>query len=126
MVVVRGATYRIERTAPACYAVVRLLDDTLVGTFRTVPTVRIESAKIELPVLREVVRAALRSARTSSVMNAVPAAKPAPAPSEALDATDSDGADAVAAKTEADESGAVPVARHGSHSSEPPPRSALA
>jgi hypothetical protein len=129
MVVVGGTTYRIERTAPSCYAVVRLLDDTLVGTFRTVPTVRVESAKIEIPVLREVVRAALRSARTSSVMHAVPM----PRTPVVDESSGVEGAVAAAApvgeaatKSEADESGAVSVVRGGSKSSQPPPHSALA
>ena len=37
MILVRGVTYRIERTAPHCYSVVRLLDAVEVGTFRTLP-----------------------------------------------------------------------------------------
>lgn len=76
MLQVRGITYRIERTEPHCYSVVRLLDDTEVGTFRTLPTMRIHSAQIELAVLRDIVRAALRSARTSAVMHVAPVFQP--------------------------------------------------
>ena len=76
MLQVRGITYRIERTEPHCYSVVRLLDDSEVGTFRTLPTMRIHSAQIELAVLRDIVRAALRSARTSAVMHVAPVFQP--------------------------------------------------
>jgi hypothetical protein len=76
MLQVGGVTYRIERTEPHCYAVVRLLDDAEVGTFRTLPTLRIRTAQIDLTLLRDIVRAALRSARTSAVMHAVPVFQP--------------------------------------------------
>ena len=76
MLQVRGVTYRIERTAPHRYSIVRLLDDVEVGTFRTLPTLRIHTAQIELGLLRDVVRAALRSARTSAVMHAAPVFQP--------------------------------------------------
>lgn len=76
MLQVKGVTYRIERTEPHCYTVVRLLDDAEVGTFRTIPTLRLGSAKIELSLLRDIVRAALRSARTSAVMHVAPVFQP--------------------------------------------------
>ena len=76
MLQVKGVTYRIERTEPHCYTVVRLLDDALVGTFRTIPTLRLGSANIELSLLRDIVRAALRSARTSAVMHVAPVFQP--------------------------------------------------
>lgn len=76
MLQVKGVTYRIERTEPHRYSVVRLLDDVEVGTFRTLPSLRIHTAQIELTVLRDVVRAALRSARTSAVMHVAPAFQP--------------------------------------------------
>src|SRR6188472_1137894 len=57
MLQVKGVTYRIERNEPHCYCVVRLLDDTEVGTFRTRPQLRISSAQIELTLLRDIVRA---------------------------------------------------------------------
>jgi hypothetical protein len=89
MLQVRGVTYRIERTAPHTYSIVRLLDDVEVGTFRTLPMLRIHSAQIELGLLRDVVRAALRSARTSAVMHAAPVFQPEPdnAPSAAPSST---------------------------------------
>lgn len=76
MLQVKGVTYRIERTEPHCYTVVRLLDDAEVGTFRTIPTLRLGSAKVELSLLRDIVRAALRSARTSAVMHVAPVFQP--------------------------------------------------
>jgi hypothetical protein len=76
MLQVKGVTYRIERTEPHCYSVVRLLDDIEVGTFRTLPTLRVHSAQIELTLLRDIVRAALRSARTSAVMHVAPVFQP--------------------------------------------------
>lgn len=76
MLQVKGVTYRIERTEPHCYAVVRLLDDAEVGTFRTLPTLRLGSAQIEVSLLRDIVRAALRSARTSAVMHVAPVFQP--------------------------------------------------
>lgn len=83
MVVVKGVTYRIERTEPHCYSVVRLLDDREVGTFRTLPTLRVHPVQIEVNDMRDVVRAALRSARTSSVMHVAPVYRPDDEPSDA-------------------------------------------
>ena len=80
----KGVTYRIERTEPHCYSVVRLLDDTEVGTFRTRPQLRITGAQIDLTLLRDVMRAALRSARTSAVMHAAPVYQPDPEEHPAL------------------------------------------
>ena len=76
MIQVGGVTYRIERNAPHNYSVVRLLDDLEVGTFRTLPSLRITAVSIELSLFRSVVRAALRSARTSAVMHAAPVCRP--------------------------------------------------
>lgn len=72
MIQVGGVTYRIERCSPHCYSVVRLLDDSEVGSFQTRPSLRITSLAIELATFRDVVRAAMRGARTSAVMHAVP------------------------------------------------------
>lgn len=71
-----GVTYRIERTAPHCYAVVRLLDDVAVGTFRTAPALRLHPQQVDDGVMRDIVKAALRSARTSAVMNVAPELPP--------------------------------------------------
>lgn len=80
MIQVGGVTYRIERTAPHSYSVVRLLDDVEVGAFRTLPSLRISALAIELTLFRAVVRAALRAARTSAVMHVAPVYAPDEAP----------------------------------------------
>ncbi|MDF3064894.1 MAG: hypothetical protein K0R38_495 [Polyangiaceae bacterium] len=72
MVQVRGVTYRVERLEPHYYAVVRVLDDTSVGTFWTLPVLRITPEGCDIGLFAEVARAALRFARTSGVMAAVP------------------------------------------------------
>jgi hypothetical protein len=76
MLQVNGVTYRIERTAPHCYCVVRLLDDVEVGTFCTAPSLRIHPKQVEADLLRDVVKAAMRSARTSAVMHVAPELPP--------------------------------------------------
>lgn len=76
MILVNGVTYRIERTAPHCYAVVRLLDDQAVGTFCTTPALRMHPKHIDETTMRDVVKAAMRSARTSVVMNVAPELPP--------------------------------------------------
>lgn len=76
MIQVGGTTYRIERTAPHRYCVVRLIDDRPIGTFATVPSLRIHPSGVELSVFRDVVRAALRAARTSAVWHAAPVCAP--------------------------------------------------
>jgi len=114
MLQVRGVTYRIDRTAAHEYSVVRLLDDAQVGTFRTLPALRIHPLCVEDQVLRDVVRAALRSARTSSVMHAVPVSPPNHSPER--DSSPSP-----------DSSGNVPaVTAACAPSSVPPPESASA
>lgn len=84
MIVVKGVTYRIDRTQPHRYSVVRLLDDREVGTFCTLPAVRMHPLEIEVNDLRDVVRAALRSARTSAVMHAAPVFEPDESPRETV------------------------------------------
>jgi hypothetical protein len=76
MIQVGGVTYRVERPEPHCYAVYRLLDDFMVGTFRTRPGLRIQSLECDVSLFRDIVRAALRSARTSAVMHAAPVYQP--------------------------------------------------
>jgi hypothetical protein len=89
MVQVGGVTYRIERSSPHCYSVVRLLDDTEVGTFQTRPSLRVTSFSVELTIFRDVIRAALRGARTSAVMHAAPVYVPPPPSEEAVRRTPS-------------------------------------
>lgn len=82
MVQVRGVTYRVERLEPHYYAVVRVLDDTALGTFWTLPVLRINPEGCDVDLFAEIARSALRFARTSGVMAAVPAPPPPePAPS---------------------------------------------
>lgn len=82
MVQVRGVTYRVERLAPHHYAVIRLLDDAPLGTFFTLPSLRILPRECEVDLFAEIARAALRFARTSGVMAAVQPPLPAePTPS---------------------------------------------
>ncbi len=81
MVQVRGVTYRVERVAPHHYEVVRLLDDTGVGAFRTVPGLRLDPQGCDVELFAEIARTALRFARTSGVLPATappPAAAPVP------------------------------------------------
>lgn len=108
MVVVEGVTYRIERNAPHHYSVVRLLDDLQVGTFCTLPALRVHPLQVEVSTLRDIVRAALKSARTSSVMHAAPVFQP----DDASSATTS--------------SSAPPPRAVRSPSSAPPPAPAMA
>jgi hypothetical protein len=67
MVLVDGATYRIVRTSRAHYDVVRISDDTLVGTFKSAPRVEVVSSTIEVGLLREIARVAIQGAKTSWV-----------------------------------------------------------
>jgi hypothetical protein len=71
------ATYRIERIAPATYAVVRISDDVRVGTFRTGKTIETKAQGIEQTLFDKLARAAIQTARTSWVKH------PAPAPPKA-------------------------------------------
>jgi hypothetical protein len=80
MIQVGGVTYRVERTEPHCYAVYRLLDDAELGTFRTLPSLRLHPINCDVNVFRDVVRAAMRSARTSAVMHAAPRFEPVEEP----------------------------------------------
>lgn len=73
MVQVRGVTYRVERLEPHYYAVVRVLDDAALGTFWTLPVLRLTPEGCDVDLFAEIARAALRFARTSGVMAAVPA-----------------------------------------------------
>ncbi len=72
MVQIRGVTYRIERLEPHYYSVVRLLDDVAIGTFRTLPGLRISPLACDVDLFTEIARASLRFGRTSGVMHAVP------------------------------------------------------
>ncbi|HEY3495537.1 MAG TPA: hypothetical protein VGK73_12660 [Polyangiaceae bacterium] len=73
MVQALGATYRVVRVAAGTYEVVRILDDTLVGTFQTVPHLAVLSTKLEVPVMHAIIRAAVHGAKTSWVGRLTPA-----------------------------------------------------
>jgi len=63
MVQVGGNTYRIVRLEPGHYAIIQILDDERVGTFRPSPHLQITSGDKDL-VLR-VARAAVQRGKTS-------------------------------------------------------------
>lgn len=67
MVQLAGITYRIVRVASGSYSVVRISDDTEVGTFTLAPALGIEATRIEPAVMREVARLAIHTAKTSYV-----------------------------------------------------------
>lgn len=73
------ATYRIERIAPATYAIVRISDDVRVGTFRTGKTIETRAQGIEQSLCDKLARAAIQTAKTSWVKH------PIPKPSKALE-----------------------------------------
>ena len=72
MVSLGAATYRIERIAPATYAVVRISDDVRVGTFRTGKTIETKAQGIDPVLFEKLARAAVQTARTSWVMHPSP------------------------------------------------------
>ncbi len=67
MVQVAGKTYRVIRLAQGLYEVVRILDDTRVGTFRCTPPVEIVAQGIEAGLMLEIARTAIQGAKTSWV-----------------------------------------------------------
>ena len=74
MVSLGAATYRIERIAPATYAVVRISDDVRVGTFRTGKTIETRAQGIDPGLFEKLARAAVQTARTSWVKHPRPKA----------------------------------------------------
>lgn len=67
MVLVEGATYRIVRTSRAHYDVVRISDDTLVGSFQSAPRLELTATLIDEQLLRDIARTAIQGAKTSWV-----------------------------------------------------------
>jgi hypothetical protein len=67
MVQVAGTTYRVVRVAQGSYEVVRILDDTRVGSFRSTPRVEIVAQSIDAALMLEIARAAIQGAKTSWV-----------------------------------------------------------
>ena len=76
MVQLAGVTYRIVRVALGSYSVVRISDDSDVGSFR-LPELAVEARTVEPALLRQVALLAIHTARTSSVSLPRPEA-PAP------------------------------------------------
>ncbi len=67
MVQVCGTTYRIVRLSRGQYNVVRILDDTRVGSFSSGPSISVTPASIDAALMREIVRVAIQGAKTSWV-----------------------------------------------------------
>ena len=67
MVQVGGTTYRIERLNSGAYHVVRIADDTRVGTFQSVPRLLVTSTHIEPALMHEIAQSAVRAGKTSWV-----------------------------------------------------------
>lgn len=65
MVQLEGLTYRIVRVAQGSYNVVRIHDDSDVGSFRTGPGLPIEPRQVAPAVLVQIARMAIQSAKTS-------------------------------------------------------------
>jgi hypothetical protein len=66
MVRVAGTTYRIVRVTRCQYDVVRILDDTLVGSFSSEPNLTVSSGP-QSELLREVARCAIQGGKTTWV-----------------------------------------------------------
>ena len=67
MVQVAGVTYRIVRVRAREYEVVRVLDDTRIGTFSLATAPAFSAEENALDIVKSVARAALQGARTSWV-----------------------------------------------------------
>ncbi len=65
MIQVQSITYRIVRMQKGTYQVIRLLDDTSVGTFSLAPRAEALCEGERPDLIREIARAALQGARTS-------------------------------------------------------------
>jgi hypothetical protein len=66
MVQVAGTTYRIVRTSRAHYEVVRILDDTRLGSFWSEPSLTVSEGPYS-DLLREVARCAIQGGKTTWV-----------------------------------------------------------
>jgi len=67
MVQVAGTTYRVIRLGQGSYEVVRILDDTRVGSFRSTPPIEIAAQCIDASLMLEIAKAAIQGAKTSWV-----------------------------------------------------------
>jgi hypothetical protein len=66
MVQVAGTTFRIERVGTGRYDVIRIVDDTRVGTFQTAP-VKVLAHHVDYELMREIALAAVHEGKTSWV-----------------------------------------------------------
>ncbi|HEY2408680.1 MAG TPA: hypothetical protein VGI10_21895 [Polyangiaceae bacterium] len=67
MVRVEGVTYRVVRIRRGSYEVVRILDDTLVGSFNTGLRMHFSASSVDEALLREIARVAIQGAKLSWV-----------------------------------------------------------
>ncbi len=65
MVQVLGITYRIVRKVPGSYAVCRVLDDKIVGSFRLGTPLEVDAREIDQELLRRIARTAIQQAKTT-------------------------------------------------------------
>jgi hypothetical protein len=72
MVQVSGATYRVVRMAQGQYDVIRILDDTRVGSFKTIPKLEAVGDGVDDALMAQIARAAVRGARATWARKAVP------------------------------------------------------
>ena len=67
MIQVAGATYRIVRVEAHRYEVVRILDDTRVGSFFLGSRLEVTAGALGAPEVRDIAQVAIRNAKTSWV-----------------------------------------------------------
>jgi hypothetical protein len=65
MVQVAGKTYRIVKIYRGKYEVIRILDDVRVGTFESVPKLRVAPEGFDEKLLQEIALTALKGAKVS-------------------------------------------------------------
>jgi hypothetical protein len=65
MVQVSGATYRVVRMAQGQYDVIRILDDSRVGSFKTIPRLESVADGVDDSLMAQIARAAVRGARAT-------------------------------------------------------------
>lgn len=65
MVQVAGATYRITKVSKGKYDVIRILDEARVGSFETVPKLKVQATGVSEKLLLEISMTALKLAKIS-------------------------------------------------------------
>lgn len=71
MVQVLGTTYRVVRVELGSYEVVRILDESMVGSFSCAQTVEIQALSVTPSLMRQIASAAVQKGRTSWMGRAV-------------------------------------------------------